>query len=200
MSCILHQFNFPVILRFQGHEDRSDELLATDRTAPMPPPIHRRIGTIPTPPGRPGARGRAWSGKSSKPTLWSAPVEPACASSPLIQIRPSSTASCVIGKTRAAGQGIPSGRVLRPAPLPARFSKPRVSHPACRPGGRPVELCPTSWVNGRAKRSTRGRQLIAGLPASGILISTRPCAACPLVFPHLPYRYLPCPPIFPSFP
>ena len=31
-----HQLNFPVILRFQGHEDRSDELLATDRYADLP--------------------------------------------------------------------------------------------------------------------------------------------------------------------
>jgi hypothetical protein len=58
-------------------------------------------------------------------------------------------------------------------------------------------VCPTSWAHGGAKCSTRGRQRIAGLPASGTPISTRPCAACPVVFPHLPYRCLPCPPSFP---
>jgi hypothetical protein len=88
-------------------------------TAPVPRQTHTRSRTTPVSPGKRAVRGRASSERSSKWTVWCAPVAPACGSSPLLQIHRSSTASRAIGKASAAKRRILSSPALRRVSTPA---------------------------------------------------------------------------------
>jgi hypothetical protein len=56
-------------------------------------------------------------------------------------------ASSAIEKASAARRRTLSNRALLPPVALALCNKARVSHPACRPGRRPVEVCPASGEN-----------------------------------------------------
>jgi hypothetical protein len=126
--------------RFYGpiRTGAESESPARKPATPMPAPRRARIRIIRTSPGKPVARGRVLSGKSSRRTLCFAPAVPACASVPLSRNRALSIASCAIGKASAATRRILSSRELRRAPMAALCSNARPSHPEYRPGSRPV--------------------------------------------------------------
>ena len=73
-----------------------------------------------------------------------------------------STASCAIGRARAARRRILSNRELRRASLPALSIDPPTGSPACLTGIPLAEVCLTLRRISVGKRASRGRERIAG--------------------------------------
>ena len=67
----------------------------------------------------------------------------------------------------------------RPHPLPTIMPSVAYKPSGCRPGARPVEVCPSTRAISSGKRRTRGRQRIVGLSASQRPTPAWQCAACP---------------------
>ena len=171
-------------------------LRAPMATTPMPRQTPMRSKTIPTFRRKPGAPGRACSEKSLKLTRLSANGAPGCGSSPLLQNRGWSTASCAIEKASAAKQRILSNPALRRASTPALGNDAQHHTSGCRPGARPVEVCPSICAILNGQRGTRGRQRIAGPKSVSERQKARQFAACPEFSPD----FLPFLPVSPCAP